>query len=152
MGQKSLKKHRNLHAVCIPCPVCKEYRPETNATLTVRIGRYTSISHDLKWDGAAVYIDKKVEKNKVQKRYYQVKCDHCIVDASVATEEELPGALKELLAAVMEDLVKVPTPPGNVPFTKQQINTSTSPKKYVFKLAKRNSEVTKEDEDCVPTA
>lgn len=150
MGQKSLKKHRNLHAVCIPCPVCKEYRPDAKATLTVRVARYTSIAHDLKWDGASVYIDKKVEKDKVQKRYYQVKCNQCIVEASVSTEEELPGAIKEILDAVMEDLVKVPTPPGNVPFTKQQIVTST--KKYVFKLAKRNSNVGTEDDNCVPSA
>lgn len=145
-NNKALKKHRKLHSITLPCPICKEFRPEEPASLQVKMGNYVMTNYNVRWDGASFYIDKSEEVDRKQKIYYELHCTgKCAIVQSFVSEEELPSILKHLSEDLEEYLVRVPTPPGVSPTV-----SVSGKKKFIFKLAKRAME--EEDENCVPTA
>lgn len=161
MSQNGIKKHRNLHGIRIPCPICKEFRPTEPSFIVVRMGRYTTYYHDAMWDGANAYLNKKVQINRKEKMFYEIQCTgKCMIHQSFQNEEELPKVLQHVLEDLIDDLAKVPPPPGtSLPITQGK---KSKKQKWVFRLMKRTNRdddeeqeaVTSESEtnDCVPTA
>ena len=135
MSKKRLRKHRELHSIKLPCPICADFRPEAKATLVVRSHRYHVYDHDVMWDGATLYLNKEKMLNKKEKVYYELHCSNgCDLKTIFQHESELKESLIPYIETLFEELVRIPRPPKSLPLL---ANPKHQEKKWTLKLVQR---------------
>lgn len=141
MSKNKLKRHRNLHAIRLPCPLCFEFNKK--GYLVLRENNFSTVKNPLRWDGATAYPDKTEWTLEEQKKWFILGCTECSLKQEFANEKDLMKELKPYLELEISELVKVPSPPNQENHSKNH-KRGVDTRPSIFRLVGRKGNAERE--------